>query len=433
MTGVNFLRKGDVTVIVNYRLENIQSWSSDSGTVELSTDKINTLIAKSETGKSVIVKMLKEMAFPNNWDYTLTSLIRRGCKFGRVAFGLTDGCICVYDIYINGDRIHTLLTPKEDGSGYSKKQWVNLSEIPEEMEKKMGFILDRESKTIINVVDKHSPLPFSNSDLKCNARILSVITENPQLENALETLGAWRDRLEVAARETKILADKAYGKYSIIPVQDTLSLQTKLNNEKKILKVVELVEPLKQETESLSLFLNSKPKEMKNLELDNEFELLSHLTSVNKEITILENLINNKPKVMKPLNIDNEIAILTKIQTIDNECESLNSLIQNAPKVISPIHEEFETALNIIDKCNNLINSLNELEDLKNNKPSVMEDLRFIENIIETLTHINLDYDGMCELCTKYTKSRELNTKLTQVIKKCEEVLKVCPLCGKSF
>ena len=87
--------------IVKIQLTNIQSWDSDSPILELSPDAMNVIVAPSETGKSVLIKTIKEMCFANNWGYTHEGLIRRGCKSGKAMF-----------IFENGDAVMFEILPK---------------------------------------------------------------------------------------------------------------------------------------------------------------------------------------------------------------------------------------------------------------------------------------------------------------------------------
>lgn len=375
--------------------------------------------------------MIKEMTFPHNWDYTTSSLIRRGCKIGRVIFLFDDDTFGGYELSINGNRVHFYLYKGDDGK-YIRQQWVNQTEIPELLEHKMGLLIDRESKTIINVVDKHSAMPFSTSDAKCNARILSIITENPQLESTIQTLTNWKEQCANSAERLTSSRVRAYNQYKSIPKTDITTLQLRLNKKESALKLLEIIEPLIVSIDSLNNLKSNKPSQMVKLDIDKELESLDNLTKLDYELNNLINIINNKPTEIDYINIDNEISLLDNLNSIHCNLELLSNTIASKPKEIIDISDKIDSCINILNELNDLSNSVDKLAKLIKNKPKTIPDLIYLNDIIEIINQ-KPNFDDIQNSISMYEKHKFLNTKLKRLIHECEVKLKVCPLCGKPF
>lgn len=225
--------------IIGYTLQNIQSWDEQSGTIQLSPDRMNVIIAPSETGKSVVMKILKEMCFAGNWGYTWNSLIKRGADCGIAIFHMEDGSAVVYMLW--RDKVRYAIMSGD--STIEPRIWEfndpNHTEIPEEVAQHMGLIIDRKGKTVINVLDKDMVTPFVTAPPELNARIAAVVTVVPEMEKRREHLENWQTQLQQAFKVVDTRLSGVRTRYHNAPEVDILSHQIKLDRVERVLSFVE--------------------------------------------------------------------------------------------------------------------------------------------------------------------------------------------------
>lgn len=422
-------------MIRGYKLENIQSWSEDSPVIELSSNLPNIVVAKSETGKSVLIKMLKEMCFPGRFGYSNESLIRRGCDSGRLALLLDNGDVIIYEIYRNRHHCHKLLIKCQDASGtFDVQNFNDFDEVPEVIADRLGLLLDRASKTIINIVDKHSAIPFVSADLEGNARILSVSTENPKIEESIATLEAWTIDLKNALTYNEVILSNLYRTISLQPrVDNTLEIEDRISRKKEMLNVVKYLEAIISTYDNLEPTLNNKPEIVDFVNLDDEMNVLTVLNTTLSEVSNLEQILSNKPATLPEINLDTEVKLLNTLDIINNEFDAIESIINNKIDIAS-LEEpgNIKVNLEILDKLKDCYNELSKFNVLHHNKPCVLKDKNYLEDIIKLCSN-KPNFESIEENYEKLQQYKQATADCAERITKLEKELGVCPICGKPF
>lgn len=434
--GGRFIIQEVVYMIVCYKLENIQSWSSNSPIVELSGSLPNVIIAKSETGKSVFVKVLKEMCFPGSFDYTNSSLIRRGCNSGKLVIMLDNGDVVIYEMFRNNHHRHQYLEKiqnSKDGS-YDISTFNDCTEVPEVIANKLGLLLDRSSKTIVNIVDKHSPIPFVSADLEGNARILSVSTENPKIESSIDTINEWIQELKSAAATNEVLLSNLYRTLSMQPkIDNTLEIIDRIDIKKQILPVVRMMESIISIFDELEPVVYNRPPDVKFINLDNEIKLISNLTTINNELFSLQCIVNTKPTCVKKIDIEFEIKMIHDVNNVLMEFDNLETIISNKvimSDMVDPL--TIQDDIDFLSDIKDCFNLIIELHNLLKNKPTAVYNATHVESIVNVISK-SIDFNNILEDYYNYYKLCKLVDSYKSSILKIEEEIKVCPTCGKPF
>ena len=302
--------------IKGYLLKDIQSWDDKSGAVSPATDRMNVIIAPSETGKSVVIKVLKEMCFSGQWGYTWSSLIKRGASFGVAVFILEDDTMVCY--YIMPFMVKYVLIYPDGNRRIWESKEQNNTEIPEEIAQKMGLIVDRDAKTVINVLDKDMVTPFVTASQEMNARIAKVITAVPEMEKRINTLKEWKYYLDSALVNVKVDYNSSKLGYDRLPSIDVLGLKSKLNK-MKILR--DFILPV----ESIVKYFSDKeipiePEVVKLPECIEDF--LSVMNSINeycKIADIVKTMVKPKEVVFNEESIGTLITAIKGISELGNQ------------------------------------------------------------------------------------------------------------------
>lgn len=450
--------------IRGYTLIDIQSWDDKSGIVELDYDSMNCIIAPSETGKSVVIKILKEMCFPGNWGYTRRSLIRRGATCGQAVFFMEDDTAVIFKLWV-GMVSYTLYDKNADNP---MRVWEvknpTGSEIPYEIANHMGLIVDREGKTVINVLDKDMVTPFVNAPNELNQRVLSVVTEVPELEARRKVLDEWRGQLEEVEKVLKGKLHSVEKAYNDAPSIDVLRYKfTKQRAESLLdfIKVLDLllydVNPDKfpdkpeevycPDLDSLIgfidsfeimlphyeelLLLNEPNRVFFNTNLDN---LMDYLKAVD-ELSLFYNelLTTVRPhKVTFNKSVDLIIDLMNDVVDIGKTIKEFCVLIN---KCVKPIDEPNDVVILIDSYCRGvwvLISTLNSLYNLK--KPKEPFDNTRVSKCVDLITMIErLDLNSFEKALNDLNDNNSLVKTTEKELEALRKELGVCPTCGKPW
>ena len=377
--------------IIGYTLKDIQSWDEKSGTIPLSSDRMNVIIAPSETGKSVVVKILKELCFAGNWGYTWNSFIRRGKSCGTAAFLMEDGSAFIYTIW--RDKVRYIIMDKNPE--VPPKVWEftdpNHTEIPEEVANHLGLIVDRIGKTVINVLDKDMQTPLVTASPELNARITATITAVPEMEKRREILQEWKTQLSDAFKVVDRRLAAARTKYNNAPEVDILSHQIKLDRAEKILHFVEQLDALTGDIRPKDL--PEIPKEVVCPNLDNLIACCTEIEEISKELNELLTL--HKPQEVV-FNKEVLRAIVDIREDINNITLEVNKYITTLPPENVTLHEDVKTIISFMAEVKNYGETLRELVDLKVPQCDIPEPSDNVSDIISLQNSIYY-------LCGTYT------------------------------
>jgi len=415
--------------ICSYMLINIQSWDKTTQHVDLSDTNVNVIIAPSETGKSVIVKILKEMCFPGHWGYTSQSLIRRGCNNGTAVFFLGDGSKAVTFTIERSYITYQILTENKEDDRIWKLNYNNSAEIPEEVAMLMGLVIDRKARTVINVLDKDMPVPFVNADQELNARIASVITKIPELEKRREYLDQLKERLsnaEKILKKRKIVVEQNYKEAPIIDINNILYKRKRAQELDVVLKCSQTI------INSFSNDLYTEPKEV----IFNDIKSLLNL--INIISSMLVDMSRTISSIYEPetINYNNEVEVcIENILSFNESIKGMLSIYDDMIDTDVPCFTvEPDKQVTLIFNFNNEIKIMadNAVQLIKSKKPNEVILDESIEDIINTCKIIeSLNYNEIFEC---YKSAESIDNKLSSIEDELNELknkIKICPVCKK--
>ena len=411
--------------ILGYYLMNIQSWDDSQQFIQLAYDKMNTIIAPSETGKSVVVKILKEMCFPGRWGYTRESLIRRGCEFGTAVFIMEDTSQVVFS-FNKSVVLYSII----DTDGNRKNFTINSpdgSQIPYEVADYMGLVIDSKARTVINVLDKDMQTPFINAPEELNARIISVVTQVPEMEKRREVLDSWKEMMTSAKKTLERELKDAKRRYEEAPYVNVDVYKRKLEYAKALRDVDTALD-------SCFFFDGHFDEEEPVLVECPNLDALIECINISEDVSEFEEsiVLKEKPEI---LSWDFELYdAVTGFMAVVEDCgKSLRELISVYSKEPIRVNQPSESIDSIIDigrKVMFCIKPLSEICNLK--KPHVIQIDGSCESVIDALNVIDsINLDEIKSLLDKYNRLLVVNDKIHDELEKVKRQVKVCPLCGK--
>lgn len=195
-------------------LYNIQSWADgERQTLDLSLEDVNVIIARSETGKSVIFKIFYQMCFPDYWKYkSENNLLRRRCMEGKAIYELADGTILTF-VFNHSTQHYEMKHPGEDEATI---YWN--AEIPEEVNRELGLIYDKDLRMILNVLIKDIPYPIIATSPQWNAKIFALVLTDTRIESGITNCREWIiETSAMVKRLTKSITieKQVYDKYTV--------------------------------------------------------------------------------------------------------------------------------------------------------------------------------------------------------------------------
>lgn len=406
--------------IKSIKLIDIQSWDKTSPVINLAYDRMNTFIAPSETGKSVVIKVLKEMCFPNNWGYNRMGLIRRGCTSGTALFTLEDDTVIVFIMFKNGQK-YAILT--RDGDKYNSKEFNNETEIPEEVADLMGLIIDRKGKTVINVIDKEMPKPLITTNPKLSGRIIATVTENSSLEKIKESLINWQTTLKPLQQKLDAIYSVKQRQFSQLPEKDTSKIRNHLDLVDRFIVLFDALTPvLHQANEASGIEI---PKEIPDLGLEQIFDLMQTIIEIIDELESLDSLKKNATIEMstEPL----------KYYDVLMELSSLIEVLNQASEMEIPAEMislgDLNTVLSCLTDLTNLIEVLSQASEIE-----IPTSMKQLDDVYNALKILNLKMDKSFNI---FQLGKENLNGLEIVLNKSEKTMHdfqkkigICPLCG---
>lgn len=182
-------------MLVAMRLKNCQSW--EDSTIEFSTKKPNILIADNNTGKSVIMKMLKITANPKVYSASeRKELIRYGEDSAMLVCAFDDGAVSMTIVY--PERVIYRFRQNEEQS------FATYSEPPQIMLDHLGLITNKNIDFIANIIDMDQDLFLVNTKSSGNVAMLKLLAEEPILGEVLQKIEELSPRIKDEIRLTTL-------------------------------------------------------------------------------------------------------------------------------------------------------------------------------------------------------------------------------------
>lgn len=421
--------------IKSFQLVNIQSWGDKSPVINLGEDK-NIIIANSETGKSVLFKILKQMCFNNQWGYNNADLIRQGCSKGFAVFDLCDGNRVIFELFPTTQNYYLFYVDSD--SSKRRKDFIMGSkavEIPEEVADAMGFLLDRKSKTIINVLDRDMQMPLVTTNPATSGRILSAVTENPELETMMETAKEWLT--EAKEKRASVYTDyvNAKDKYDSVEYKNLQPTQTLIALLKSMRTLGGAFNNAEVVGRDLKRILATKPKYNKAFNYVSFLTSIKDLASVCDYAKTLRETLESKPKDFELGEGDLEILELFKeVQEVQAKGQALQSQLEKRPeKVEFPL--ELQESGKFLKECGlNLIKQGEDLKEVYKTKPTVVKFPSFLM-FSRSMLELDLDKSGasLKELLRQGKALREQQEETAKKLEELKKTVKVCPLCLRPY
>ena len=371
--------------IKSYSLRDIQSWSKDnSQTIKLEEEKLNVIIGRNETGKSVLFKVFRQMCFSNFYGMKgRRSLIRRGCPYGDLIMQMEDNTIIQFRIYPTS-QVYVLKRPNGE-----IQKWTQ-NTLPEEIRQVLGWYVDTDNKIILNLIDNEQGLAFIDTSQKFNAGVLKFITEDEDIQSVITNFTDWVEELnnKQALASNKVFELRT--KYDMLNYTDTDKLKYNISLRENLIKVYKPVQ-----------------------------EIIKHLNKINTKDEPLNEVTNYETveRLMKELNTLQQVFSIT--QSINNLTKPTGSY-NNTEKIkeIVKEHKTLQNHLQLLNRVNNLTQPLSETKNYN--------------EVISTIKTINS--------CKKVVKALALTNNILASINKIKQDLEevqmkmnefeVCPLCG---
>lgn len=364
---------------------------------------INVLVGLNETGKSVLSKLLKVLAYPDlRGSDTLSYLISDGCDKGESLWE-----------FINGDLVYFVISHASATYYYSNdrgENWTtwNTNRVPQKIADLFSFVLNDEDKLVVNVIDLDQNNLFVGANPKVNYSALSLITEDEDLKtienHCSEQIKAYREYIKIIDSKvdyfTNAIGNFAYVNVDkleneVIEYENNLSIFTPLD------KVVESINILGEEpTFNLELLsymdifkyiddilkgLDSLKFEPSYIDLHDYFELFSLIDDILK--------FEQKEPVIGE-NVSTYFDLLDEIDNLNNSFETLEEPVRD---VRFSNMGKIETAMQMKEKVDNLsicldkfILTLRGIDGVKNN----IEDAHIAIHKFE-------EEEGFCPLCER--------------------------------
>lgn len=186
------------------------------------TPGLNVIIGLNSAGKSVLFKVLKvavgsELFKGNN----LKHLISYGEKNAAAIFTFSDGSA---GGFIADCKTIIYLYKNEYEKAYQK-----LSKPHPDFVRKMSIIMDEKTKFILNILDADQELLFVNSKESTNFSILSLISDNEQLEELMPYLEERFYNTKDYLSRTEYIRDMINSKLSVMEKVNIFDIKQKIS------------------------------------------------------------------------------------------------------------------------------------------------------------------------------------------------------------
>lgn len=368
------------------KLKNCQSWLDT--TLQLSRG-LNVFIADNNTGKSVLLKMLKITSSPSYYGRELREkLIRWGCEYAEVTYMFSDFSCGVVRVFRN----KVLYYYTED---YRTIPFHCNTDVPiERLNEKLSLIMDYDTNFVANILDLDQSLFLVNSNSKSNDNLVKLLTEDERLKRVIPLF-----KEKVKVYENKL---------------DTLSItQNRLQYKVDNLKYID--------TDAMSASINDTEVYMKVIrDLIRGYEYLDSLESLTADTKNYDELLKLAEVAIDLESIDN-IEIATDIDyNIDDEILDIMDLCI----YLEDIHTKIEVILtNHIDEdyiesmlvCTSMFDTLN---DLNNRVISLMKVISSCEDLEEELKSLEeaMNIEGRIYDCPIYGRVKHVDEKCIPII-----------------
>lgn len=309
--------------ITSYKLINLQSWDDSSPAIELDNDIVNIIEGPNETGKSVFFKAFYSMCFPENSDSR--ELIRRGCDTAFFILWLSNGYQIVYQLTA-GHHVHALF------HGDDVETWCDTA-LPSKIADMLGLILDRESRVILNIIDKDIPMPFISSSPKTNASYIRAVVEPVRMTEFFSRTEEQLKEVDSARQKFKSKMEAARDAANVLEHRNIDALKEKKRIVDSMNLVVQKYVMLEKSVQGLLATYASEPVPVKNPNgLAHFLKAYNKVDACTNHLSYLCNLLNSPPVVINsPKVVESKFKIADSVSKVIAAIKGLSTLYLRKP------------------------------------------------------------------------------------------------------
>lgn len=397
--------------------------------IDFTESPIVSLVGENESGKSSVIKAVTTVGAnldPNRQkEYIRTGT--QGFLVG-ICFDDDDHTIVVRQ---KGNGLNCYFVQKLGKVVWSVTK-MDDSSVPPEVQKYVGFVLEPETKELLNVRTYEDLMIFIHTANSTNYKIMYNALKVESLMKAKRLgqleMNTYKSEINKAEQSIATLTDQLR-KIKLVDLDPLIAIQSKLRGERDALKDIESTASLKD----------------KLLKLESESSLLDHskdLVNIDEMEAYLLNSVSSNVEKLKSLNKElvnlDEIDSLESIDTdtvekMNNILSMLRKLNELSTNIYADIDKAETIDLIIVDRLQrtkNEVGKLNEVDNKLNLYGSVpdelnISDLKMFDDIFSKMKSIE-QYDSQIA---------ELNTEITKIedyLKQSGVMVTTCRNCGST-
>lgn len=410
--------------IKSYKLFNFQSWGDTSTEIPLETDMVNIIEGANETGKSVLYKVLYNFCFPGYW--TPSELIRRGCSVGILLLQLEDDTSIIYALK---PASYTYILVEPDGS---KKEWTNQG-CPDEIIGRMGLILDKETKIVLNIIDSDVALPFIKTSPTFNASLIRSIVEPESMTRFFQNLADTTVKVDNAHRYFGNKAATIHEQLACIPYIDSVDMENQKAIVDELVTVAELQNAVELKVSSLAdctreiITIVDDPSSVQDsIAIFDDLQQCLQLSCALQEV-----LRETVAEVKSPEPLTVQIDVFDRLTALYKQCCDLGIAIDGEPAIVRQINLTEE--LCAFDGLASILDSLVRVQDTLIETPAevrfndVASDIAVMDALQQVMPDISSIESTLNSLESVNQKATAIKAEVDAIIAE----VGVCPTCGQ--
>lgn len=364
--------------------------------IDFTKSPIVCLKGGNEAGKSSVVMAIKSIGSNLNSKKHL-EYIRTGTDGWKIMAYLADGRIVYRKKIQNGktskQEFGVYITSNgkyELAESYNK---LDDSDIPVELKNSMGFVLESETKQLLNIRTYSDSMLFVDTSDGVNFKVVNETLKISQMTTALRLAAAdvKKYKEEVLKADTSISTlKKELNDIRTVDLEAVYKIKTRINNEKKLILLLEEAMSWKNKYDSCSANAGA-------------------LSEVDKLQTVDERLFSV---------VLDAVESKRKFITISAGKEALE-MVNNLNIIDTSIIDRFDDALQFRNKLNVLNNNIYaEISDCN------VLDVSLFEKFNASINKLN-EYRNLDELCYVYSESDpvELSEEILSKLNTANEIL----------
>lgn len=410
--------------IKSYKLLNFQSWNKSSAEIPLETNMVNIIEGANETGKSVLYKVLYNFCFPGYW--APTELIRRGCDTGILLLQLEDDAVIIYALRSNS---YSYILIEPDGT---KTEWTNQG-CPDEIIDRLGLILDKETRIVLNIIDSDVALPFIKTTPTFNASLIRSIVEPEGMTKFFQNLADTSIKIDNAQRFFGNKAATLLEQITHIPLIDPIDMENQKANIDNLINCAEILNSVDNAVAALFDCMREIITVVEDpSECQDSIYLLDLINTTISKCDALHKIVSEDIQIVEsPEKIEPSLALFDTTAQVLNHCEDIVALTSSAPAEVKRV--DLDNELFMFECIQNVYDTVEKYECIRSEP---LTEVHFVDvaDGINTLKEVDtclvalIDLEGILkDVFNSDRKIIDIKFEIDEIIKE----VGVCPTCGQ--